>query len=82
MNENILITAALPYINNVPHIGNVIGSHFPADVYARFHRIYGNNVTFIGGADEHGTPAVINAMDLGITPRELVDKLKQIHKQI
>lgn len=82
MNENILITAALPYINNVPHIGNVIGSHFPADVYARFHRVYGNNVTFIGGADEHGTPAVINAKALGVTPRELVDKLKVIHKQI
>ncbi|MGN1227383.1 MAG: methionine--tRNA ligase [Christensenellales bacterium] len=82
MSENILITSALPYINNVPHIGNIIGSHFPADVYARFHRIYGNNVTFIGGADEHGTPAVINAKALGVTPRELVDKLKEIHKQI
>ena len=82
MKENILITAALPYINNFPHIGNVIGSHFPADVYARFHRALGNNVTFIGGADEHGTPAVINAKALGIEPKELVEKLKVVHKQI
>lgn len=82
MNENILITSALPYINNVPHMGNIIGSHFPADVYARFQRSYGNNVTFIGGADEHGTPAVINAKALNVTPRELVDTLSEIHKQI
>jgi len=82
LKENILVTSALPYINNVPHMGNIIGSHFPADVYARFHRVYGNNVTFVGGADEHGTPAMINAMELGVTPRELVDKLKVYHKKI
>lgn len=82
MKENILITAALPYINNFPHIGNIIGSHFPADVYARFHRAFGNNVTFIGGADEHGTPAVINAKALNVPVDKFVEKLKVVHKQI
>lgn len=66
----------------MPHMGNIIGSHFPADVYARFHRIYGSDITFIGGADEHGTPAMVNAMELNISPKMLVDKLKVYHKKI
>lgn len=82
MKENILITAALPYINNVPHVGHVIGSHLPADIFARFCRLEGNNVTFVGGADEHGTPAVITAKEVGVSTKTLVDKLKQEHKKV
>lgn len=82
MKENILITAALPYINNVPHVGHVIGSHLPADIFARFCRLEGNNVTFVGGADEHGTPAVITAKEVGVSTKTLVDKLKEEHKKV
>ncbi len=59
--EKILITSALPYVNNIPHIGNIVGSHLPADIFARFMRIIGYDVTFVGGADEHGTPIEIAA---------------------
>jgi len=54
--KKILITAALPYVNNVPHIGNIVGSHLPADIFARFCRLAGFETVFVGGSDEHGTP--------------------------
>src|SRR4051812_49750008 len=50
-----LVTAALPYINNVPHIGHIVGSHLPADIIARYLRATGHDVLFIGGSDESGT---------------------------
>ena len=57
----ILITSALPYINGVKHLGNLIGSQLPADAYARFMRAQGNEVLFICATDEHGTPAELAA---------------------
>lgn len=80
--EKILITCALPYVNNVPHIGNIAGSHLPADIFARLCRIAGYDTVFIGGSDEHGTPAEVTAERLGITPRELSDFYFKIHKEI
>jgi methionyl-tRNA synthetase len=50
-----LITSALPYVNNVPHLGNIIGCVLSADVYARFKRLQGDNVLYICGTDEYGT---------------------------
>lgn len=58
-----LITSALPYINGVKHLGNLIGSMLPAEVYARFLRQCGNEVLYICGTDEHGTPAEIAAFE-------------------
>ena len=55
--SKILITSALPYINGVKHLGNLVGSLLPADVHARFRRQIGDEVLFICGTDEHGTPA-------------------------
>lgn len=78
----ILVTAALPYVNNIPHIGNIVGSHLPADIFARFMRILNYDVTFIGGADEHGTPAEVSANKKGISPKELCDYYYEIHKKI
>ena len=49
--KNTLITAALPYVNNVPHLGNIIGALLSADVIARFKRLQGENVLFICGTD-------------------------------
>jgi methionyl-tRNA synthetase len=61
----ILITSALPGINGVKHLGNLVGSLLPADVYARFHRARGNEVLSICGTDDHGTPAELAAAELG-----------------
>src|SRR5476649_491797 len=52
-----LITSALPYINGVKHLGNLVGSMLPADVYARHQRLRGHEVLFICATDEHGTQA-------------------------
>src|SRR5690348_1244734 len=60
-----LITSALPYINGVKHLGNLVGSMLPADVYARFCRARGRDVLFICATDEHGTPAELAALEAG-----------------
>jgi methionyl-tRNA synthetase len=72
----------LPYVNNVPHIGNIAGSHLPADIFARFCRLAGYETVFIGGSDEHGTPIEVAARKLGVSPKELTDKYYQVHKEI
>ena len=53
--SRILITSALPYVNGVPHLGHMVGCLLPSDVYARFMRMSGHEVLYIGGTDEHGT---------------------------
>ena len=53
----ILITSAIPYINGIKHLGNLVGSQLPADLYARYMRQRGHEVMFICATDEHGTPA-------------------------
>ena len=53
--RNILITSALPYVNNVPHLGNIVGCVLSADVFARFCRLRGYNTLYICGTDEYGT---------------------------
>ena len=60
-----LITAALPYINGIKHLGNLVGSMLPADVYARFLRQRGEEVLYVCGTDEHGAPAEIAAEESG-----------------
>lgn len=80
--EKRLITAALPYVNNVPHCGNIVGSHLPADIFSRFCRLKGYDTLFIGGTDEHGTPIIIAAQKRGMSPQELSDYFYKIHKEI
>lgn len=63
--SRILITSALPYINGSKHLGNLVGSMLPADLYARFERARGNDVLFICATDEHGTPAELAAAAAG-----------------
>jgi methionyl-tRNA synthetase len=53
--RNILVTSALPYVNNTPHLGNIIGAVLSADVYARYARLIGHRVIYISGTDEYGT---------------------------
>jgi len=71
--SKILITSALPYINGVKHLGNLVGSLLPADVHARFRRQIGDEVLFICGTDEHGTPAELGAADAGQEVRAYCD---------
>ncbi|MEM1385911.1 MAG: methionine--tRNA ligase [Pseudomonadota bacterium] len=61
----ILITSALPYINGIKHLGNLVGSQLPADLYARYQRARGHEVLFLCATDEHGTPAEIAASKAG-----------------
>ena len=61
----ILITSALPYINGIKHLGNLIGSMLPADAYARYCRARGHEVLLICATDEHGTPAELAAAAAG-----------------
>jgi methionyl-tRNA synthetase len=70
----VLVTSAWPYINVTPHLGNLIGSVLSADVVARYYRLKGEDVLFVSGSDEHGTPIEVEAIRLGITPKELTDK--------
>ncbi len=68
--SRILITSALPYINGIKHLGNLVGSMLPSDVYARFQRQRGHEVLFLCATDEHGTPAELAARAAGQTVRE------------
>ncbi|VBB86628.1 Putative methionyl-tRNA synthetase, cytoplasmic [Podospora comata] len=80
--ENILITSALPYVNNVPHLGNIIGSVLSADVFARFCRARGLPTIYICGSDEYGTATETKALSEGVDPATLCAKYHAIHKEI
>jgi len=75
-----LITSALPYANGPVHIGHLAGVYVPADIYARYLRMKGEEVAFIGGSDEHGVPITIKAKNEGVTPQDVVDKYHNIIK--
>lgn len=72
--RRILITSALPYANSNQHLGNVAGAYLPADIYARYQRLKGNEVLYICGSDEHGVPVTISAMNEKTTPKAIIDK--------
>ena len=82
MSEKRLVTCALAYVNNIPHAGHVVGSHLPADLFARFSRSVGHEVLFVGGSDMHGTPAMISARELDMDVEEMTLKLHYIHESI
>jgi len=77
-----LVTAALPYINNVPHLGHIVGSHLPADIFARYCRSKGYRTLFVGGTDENGSTSEIAALQLGVSVEDFSDKLHEQHKKI
>ncbi|KAF9468043.1 tRNA synthetases class I (M)-domain-containing protein [Collybia nuda] len=79
--RNILISSALPYCNNVPHLGNIIGSTLSADVFSRYSRTRNITTLYICGTDEYGTATETQALKEGITPRELCDKYFVLHKE-
>ncbi|WP_068467843.1 methionine--tRNA ligase [Candidatus Protochlamydia phocaeensis] len=80
MTEKILITSALPYANGPLHFGHIAGAYLPADCYARFQRLMGNDVLYICGSDEYGVAITLSADLAGRTPKEHVDIFHQINK--
>jgi methionyl-tRNA synthetase len=80
--RRVLVCCALPYTNAVPHVGNIVGSHLPADIFARYCRLKGYETLFVGGADENGTPTEVAAIELKVTPKRLTDVFYSVHKTI
>jgi len=76
-----LITSALPYVNNIPHLGNLI-QVLSADVFARFCRQYGYETLYVCGTDEYGTATETRALEEGVTPKELCDRYNAVHVDI
>ena len=71
MPSNILVSVAWPYANSLIHVGNITGSYLPADIFARYQRLVGNNVLMVSGSDSHGTPVTVRADTDGTTPLEV-----------
>ncbi|KAE9531814.1 methionine--tRNA ligase [Ursidibacter arcticus] len=76
--RKILVTCALPYANGAIHLGHML-EHIQADIWVRFQRMRGHKVHFVCADDAHGTPIMLNADKLGITPEELIEKAKADH---
>ena len=76
-----LITAALPYANGPVHIGHLAGVYVPADIYARYLRLKGQEVMYVCGSDEHGVPVTIRARKEGITTQQVVDRYHELIKR-
>lgn len=75
--KRILITSAIPYINGIKHLGNLVGSQLPADLFARYNRARGNEVLFLCATDEHGTPAELAAAKTG---KPIADYCTEMHE--
>ena len=75
------VTAALPYTNGPIHIGHLAGVYVPADIYARYLRLTGNDVAYICGSDEHGVAIPMRAKKEGVSPQVIIDKYHSIIKQ-
>ncbi|GLQ34679.1 methionine--tRNA ligase [Amylibacter marinus] len=77
-----LITSALPYINGVKHLGNLVGSQLPSDVYARYCRAIGHEVMYICATDEHGTPAELAAKKAGQGVEEFCTQMHEVQAEL
>ena len=74
MSERILAAVAWPYANGSIHIGHVAGTYLPADIFARYHRMKGNEVLMVSGSDAHGTPVTLTAEQQGVGPEDIFSK--------
>jgi methionyl-tRNA synthetase len=77
MAERIFIGVAWPYANGPLHLGHIAGAYLPADIFARYHRLKGNEVLMVSGSDQHGTPVTLRAEAEGKTPKEVVARYHQ-----
>ncbi len=80
--SRVLITSAIPYINGIKHLGNLVGSQLPADLYARYNRARGHEVMFICATDEHGTTAELAAKKAGKPVDEYCAEMHEIQAEI
>ncbi|MEA1958142.1 MAG: methionine--tRNA ligase [Chloroflexota bacterium] len=74
MKERILIAVAWPYANGSLHLGHIAGAYLPADIFARYNRLKGNDVLMVSGSDQHGTPITVRADQEGVSPREIAER--------
>ena len=74
MPERILVCVAWPYANYLLHVGQAAGAYLPADIFARYQRLAGNDVLMVSGSDSHGTPITVTADKEGVEPRAIVDR--------
>ena len=79
--QKILVAPAWPYASGKRHLGHVVGFAVPADIYARYHRLKGNDVLMVSGTDEHGTPVMVSADREGVSPREIADRYNQLIRE-
>lgn len=80
--KKILVTAALLYVNGLPHLGHVVGCWLPGDVFTRFHKTYGNDVIYVSGTDDHGTTSYISAQEVGMEPSKFINIMNSKMKEI
>lgn len=74
VSERILIGVAWPYTNGSLHLGHIAGCYLPADIFARYHRLKGNQVLMVSGSDQHGTPITVRAEQEGVSPKEIAER--------
>ena len=74
MSNKILVAVAWPYANGDLHVGHLAGAYLPADVFARYHRLAGNDVLMVSGSDSHGTPITVAADQQNVSPREVFER--------
>ena len=79
--KKILVAPAWPYAAGKRHLGHVVGFAVPADIYARYHRLKGNDVLMVSGTDEHGTPVMVTADREGVSPREIAERYNQLIRE-
>ena len=75
------ITAALPYANGPIHLGHLAGVYVPADIFARYLKLKGEDAIFVCGSDEYGIPIAIKARQEGISPQAVVDRYHEMNKE-
>jgi methionyl-tRNA synthetase len=74
MSKRILVAVAWPYASGPRHLGHLAGAYLPADIFARYHRLAGNDVLMVSGSDAHGTPITVRADNEGVEPQVIVDR--------
>jgi methionyl-tRNA synthetase len=79
--KKVLVAPAWPYASGPRHLGHVVGFAVPADIFARYHRLKGNDVLMVSGTDEHGTPVMVAADREGVSPRELAERYNQATRE-
>jgi methionyl-tRNA synthetase len=77
MAQKILLGVAWPYANGYQHLGHLAGAYLPPDIFARYHRLAGNDVLMVSGSDAHGTPITVRADAEGVPPREIFERYHQ-----